>query len=324
MKNTQSLHLHKRFLLRQNFENLEAFADSIRGWNVNFRQLDCGYSHIQVNQIETSSALISEGLFNRRLEQKGDSPPGTWTFAVLERSSPDIIWRGQVMSEQTIAVYPPGAEINASSPPGFHVLTISIPTDVFNKWASLCISDNLSTLHPKYMLIHVTPPQLDVIRSAARKVLTEGNPKQLQDLEMIMDLPNMMMNILRTSSTIRNKPSVKKRNCLLARMIDFINAHLGEPISLADLCKVVNLSPRTAQYIFMDRFGVSPKQYIKARRLSAVRRNLLDSKFYKRTITSVASDWGFWHMGQFSADYQSFFKELPSETLARQVRQKKL
>jgi len=224
------------------------------------------------------------------------------------------------MSEQTIAVYPPGAEIDASSPPGFHVLTISIQTDIFNRWASLCKSD-ISTLQPKYMLIHVTSSQLDAIRGAARKVLTEGNPKQLQDLEMIMDFPNMIMNILRTSSAIRNKPSVIKRNRLLVRMIAYIDAYLSEPIFLADLCKVVNVSPRTVQYIFVDRFGVSPKQYIKARRLSAVRRNLLHINSHERTIANIASDWGFWHMGQFSADYRRFFKEFPSETLARQVRQ---
>ena len=73
--------------------------------------------------------MICSGIFNRRLEQKGESPPDTWTFAILEESSPDIIWRGQVMSKNTIVVYPPGAEIDAYSPSGFHVLTISIPTN---------------------------------------------------------------------------------------------------------------------------------------------------------------------------------------------------
>jgi AraC-like DNA-binding protein len=34
-------------------------------------------------------------------------------------------------------------------------------------------------------------------------------------------------------------------------------------------------------------------------------------------ITDVANEWGFWHMGQFAADYQSQFGELPSETRNR-------
>jgi AraC family transcriptional regulator, ethanolamine operon transcriptional activator len=34
------------------------------------------------------------------------------------------------------------------------------------------------------------------------------------------------------------------------------------------------------------------------------------------TIGDIANTWGFWHMGQFAADYRRQFGELPSETLA--------
>jgi AraC family ethanolamine operon transcriptional activator len=32
-------------------------------------------------------------------------------------------------------------------------------------------------------------------------------------------------------------------------------------------------------------------------------------------IADVANRWGFWHMGQFAADYRRQFGELPSETV---------
>ncbi|MCK5375915.1 MAG: helix-turn-helix domain-containing protein, partial [Acidobacteria bacterium] len=32
-------------------------------------------------------------------------------------------------------------------------------------------------------------------------------------------------------------------------------------------------------------------------------------------VTDVANNWGFWHMGQFAADYRKMFGELPSQTL---------
>jgi len=37
------------------------------------------------------------------------------------------------------------------------------------------------------------------------------------------------------------------------------------------------------------------------------------------SITQISSQWGFWHMGQFGADYKRQFGELPSETLGRKV-----
>ena len=33
------------------------------------------------------------------------------------------------------------------------------------------------------------------------------------------------------------------------------------------------------------------------------------------TISQIAIEWGFWHMGQFSADYKKMFGETPSTTL---------
>ena len=36
-------------------------------------------------------------------------------------------------------------------------------------------------------------------------------------------------------------------------------------------------------------------------------------------VADIANGWGFWHMGQFAADYRRQFGELPSETLARRA-----
>ena len=33
------------------------------------------------------------------------------------------------------------------------------------------------------------------------------------------------------------------------------------------------------------------------------------------SIADAANRWGFWHMGQFTADYRELFGELPSKTL---------
>ena len=39
--------------LRQRFEYFEQFADAIRGWDVDFRQLDCGRFQTEMVQIKT-------------------------------------------------------------------------------------------------------------------------------------------------------------------------------------------------------------------------------------------------------------------------------
>ena len=63
-------------------------------------------------------------------------------------------------------------------------------------------------------------------------------------------------------------------------------------------------------------FGVSPQAYRKALRLSAARKDLEVAR-PATTVTVVATRWGFFRLGHFSADYLEMFREYPSDTLRR-------
>jgi transcriptional regulator GlxA family with amidase domain len=75
------------------------------------------------------------------------------------------------------------------------------------------------------------------------------------------------------------------------------------------------VSERTLEYAFVERFGIGPKEYLNAFRLVSVRRQLRVADPRRFKVADVANAWGFWHMGQFAADYQQRFDEKPSETL---------
>ena len=93
------------------------------------------------------------------------------------------------------------------------------------------------------------------------------------------------------------------------RLHTFANTDIIIPNSTVSSDTVVN-------YAFRDRLGVTPKQYLQATRLHRVRHAILDAA-RPRPISEIAARWGFWHMGQFAADYRRQFGELPSETLRR-------
>jgi AraC family ethanolamine operon transcriptional activator len=96
-----------------------------------------------------------------------------------------------------------------------------------------------------------------------------------------------------------------------------MEANTNKPITVLELAQASGSCVRTLEYVFRDYFNVTPKTYLKSRRLVAVRHELLRSLPSESLINEIANRWGFWHMSQFAADYRRFFGELPTETLNR-------
>ncbi|MBF2076197.1 MAG: helix-turn-helix domain-containing protein [Synechococcales cyanobacterium C42_A2020_086] len=108
---------------------------------------------------------------------------------------------------------------------------------------------------------------------------------------------------------------LNSRNQLMKRAEAMILDNLNRPLSVRDLCRELHISERSLRYHFQEYFGMSPSAYLKAHRLNGVRRQLQASTPAQTTVTHIAIQWGFWHMGQFAKDYKKRFGESPSETL---------
>jgi AraC family ethanolamine operon transcriptional activator len=100
---------------------------------------------------------------------------------------------------------------------------------------------------------------------------------------------------------------------LITQVEQFIQQNLTESITIPQIASRFNVSERTLLYAFKKRFGISTKSFIKTLKLNAVHKELYNNPD-NHSISSIAKKHGFWHMGQFYADYKAFFGELPSET----------
>lgn len=90
--------------------------------------------------------------------------------------------------------------------------------------------------------------------------------------------------------------------------------------SVPALCSALGVSRRTLERAFHDLLDVSPAHHLRVRALNAVRHELLRSEPRPGTITRIAIDNGFWHMGRFSMAYRALFGERPIDTLRQQDR----
>ena len=100
------------------------------------------------------------------------------------------------------------------------------------------------------------------------------------------------------------------------RASDLLTDRLYEPWSVDRLASALGLSPRTLHRVVRRELGVSPMRLVRRARLAQARAGL-EAPVPGATVTSVAFDCGFAHLGRFSGDYARQFGESPSETLRR-------
>ncbi len=108
-----------------------------------------------------------------------------------------------------------------------------------------------------------------------------------------------------------------RRSHLVKQANDYMQSHLDQTLTLTDLCQVLGTSSRTLCYGFQQVFGMSPMSYLKILRLQGVYRALKAAEPNYKTVTEIAAQFGFYHLGCFARDYKQVFGELPSETLKR-------
>jgi AraC-like DNA-binding protein len=99
------------------------------------------------------------------------------------------------------------------------------------------------------------------------------------------------------------------------RAREYIEANLQAPLTMADICSQAEIRIRSLQRLFLRELDLTPTQYILARRLNSVRRQLIASEPEAGRVTDIAFRHGFNHLGRFAVQYRTFFGETPRQTL---------
>ncbi len=137
---------------------------------------------------------------------------------------------------------------------------------------------------------------IDAFRTAQAQLLT------LHAADMIANIASCD----RTSRTHSNSAPLRAS-------IDFIHTHSHTAFDLADMARFAGISLRTAQSLFATQLGTTISNYLRTHRLDRVRTRLLTDG--DASVTNVALEEGFTHLGEFSRWYARQYGEKPSETL---------
>ena len=304
------------------FNDFDELTEAARAWSLEFSQLDRGQFSGELVQIGNEQFNLTTARFNRHLFQKGVPPEGLRTFALPADNGQQFIWRRKKVRGEHVMSFPEGGELDAVSQPGFQVFTLSFSEDILAEvresleWSTSSerlMKNEISTFHP-VALHHIRQWLLDFFKGVTQDAINRNNTFSQDILQH--ELPRQFFKGV-VSQQVIAPPSPLLRQKALKRVEDYLNAFPATPHTVRELCRVARTSERTLEYAFLERFGVSPKTYLQAFRLNGVRKALRVADPSFESVTTVATRWGFWHMGQFARDYKRLFDELPSVTLKK-------
>lgn len=102
--------------------------------------------------------------------------------------------------------------------------------------------------------------------------------------------------------------------CVVLAGLDRLGRHTADS---ATLCRLVGVSERSLQVAFNEVYGEPPSVVLRRRALHRARRRLQRGDAGSITVSSIALDHGFTHLGRFALYYKEQFGESPSATLRR-------
>ena len=138
-----------------------------------------------------------------------------------------------------------------------------------------------------------------------------SDPQQLLHAELA--LASLMVDLVLAQGAPARAGALDARR--LARVESWVDAHLGDTITLGRLCQVAGVGARCLQKSFEARRGVSPMRFVAERRLLEAHRRLSREDALP-SVKAVALDLGFHHLGRFADAYRQLVGELPSATRA--------
>jgi AraC-like DNA-binding protein len=94
----------------------------------------------------------------------------------------------------------------------------------------------------------------------------------------------------------------------VSAVLEYVRAHLSEPMTVADMADLVRLSPSAFSHLFRDVTGRSPYQFVKEMRLDRARELLVDGH---ATVARISKEVGYASVSHFISEFRGRFGVTP-------------
>jgi AraC family ethanolamine operon transcriptional activator len=305
-------------LRTQDFDEL---AHALPRWDLRCQQLGRGPFKGQLQVLQLGGIQVFRIAANRILHFEGWPPPDSFGCFPVLPANENAVWGGRRLKTGQVRVSGPGLDADHVTAAGAYQLVGLVLDGAVVREALPVLGECDSEKRlPGTEAVTTSPAGcralwanlVGLLNGAQARPALPASPRPLIEQECLR--PFLALLARPKHDRIACEPHNRAR--LVRRAEDYMQANRAEPLSVLELCRELGVSERTLHYAFQEVRGTSPMAYFRALRLNAVRQELRAAAD-TATVHEIAQRWGFWHTGEFAADYQRLFGELPSQTRNR-------
>ncbi|MFO1048541.1 MAG: helix-turn-helix domain-containing protein [Geminicoccaceae bacterium] len=297
------------------FADFEAMAAAARGWDQQYLKLAPGAFRGAISMAHTSRMQVATADWSCGVLSVGSVPKAARTFALVSARTAPARHGGQAVRGDQLATASDRDELHFLHPQGCSMVVFSLAHDLLDEMAATFLGESWREAAGAGSVLDVRDPSL--LQARLRQLIASafaGDPARLRDPAVAANLEAVVAEAFLPQLDLpprRVAPAERRR--LGRRVEDFLRAHEARPVTIAELCAAVGAPERTLHMACRDYFGLPPIAFLRVLRLHGARRQLLE-RGAATSVTEAATDWGFFHFGEFAGAYRRLFGESPSQT----------
>ncbi len=287
----------------QRFEDAQAQACALEGWNQDYLQLSAGAFVGEIREARAGGIRVFVERVQQSVWQTGQLPGEVLALGVPLHADGEGMFCGTACGADALHVFSGASGFEFRSSRQHTMLAIEVPMPQ----AALQPPRSGAWRMPAGALAELRTTLLALFDTVTTQ------PMALGPQAVTAAVGDALLDTITLASapTPRTTGASGAPWTLVQRARVLVHRRPEQVFTVAALCQDLGVSRRTLQSAFQQVMGTGPLAYLKAVRMRQARRTLQQGT----PVTEAATASGFWHFGHFSQDYLAMFGERPSQTL---------
>ena len=296
-------------------DGVDTYSSALPGIDLDAVRTGTGFGPSTVRSVTFSDVALASGSIGFPVMGQTSVADDRVAAVLITVAPPGSRWCEIDLEPGTILLYGPGSEHTGVSPVGLEFAFATVELNGLEEAA-----DRQELPHPHILEGHVRPlaPRANVRFLAAVLRTIQGQPfSDAVASAARCNTVEALAAVLSTESSF-GKANGQRRidNHRIVRDSVQYSEAVGRNPSLTELSRATFVSERWLRDAFTSAVGIPPRRYFHHRTLNEARRRLVVEDAEQTTVSRVATDLGFSHLGRFASEYARVFDEPPSATLS--------